>query len=313
MDDTRALALEYLGSGYDLSGKYADGVSIKRRIFDLDRVLKKDIRQLPNPMTNYFIVTGESVKEYQDSFSNKAGISGSYGLFSGSVERSFSKEDLSISESSFVSIQLCMRYETWKLQTTATEYMYPDVVEDFKTKDGKWLIEQYGGGVVKGLDIGGRWMDNFTVSKLYQNSTNTVAFTMEAAYSGIGSGKGGSEVTKAVESEESIVSRRVNVIGGDPALPPEKLDEWQKSVESTPAFMDFTPDGLVAIWELFPEHEEKLKKGFEEYVEEHQLKIEKKTLLQGMHVHGHPYTTVGVGVGANTLQLYKPAISDGYS
>ena len=37
-----------------------------------------------------FPVSGKTVEEYQKSLSIKAGISGSYGLFSGSVQASFS-------------------------------------------------------------------------------------------------------------------------------------------------------------------------------------------------------------------------------
>ena len=75
-----------------------------------------------------------------------------------------------------------MRYETWKLQTTATEYMYPEVLKDCETQDGKWLIEKYGGCVVMGMDIGGRWLDNLVVSKLFERSTTDVSVAMEAAY-----------------------------------------------------------------------------------------------------------------------------------
>ena len=75
-----------------------------------------------------------------------------------------------------------MRYETWKLQTNSTKYMYPEVLKDFKTMDGEWLIENYGGCVVMGMDIGGRWNDNLVVSKLFEKSTENVAIAMEAAY-----------------------------------------------------------------------------------------------------------------------------------
>ena len=74
--------------------------------------------------------------------------------FLGLYKHPSASTDLSISESSYVSIQLCMRYETWKLQTTKTEYMYPDVLEDFKSKGGKWLIEQYGGVCFDGNGCG---------------------------------------------------------------------------------------------------------------------------------------------------------------
>ena len=212
------IAMEYLGSGYDVCGEYADGVSIKKKIFDLNRVPKKDICQLPNRTADFFSVSGKSVEEYQKSLSVKAGISGFYKLFSASVESSFSSTDLSITESSYVSMELCSCYETWKLQTTSSKYMYPDVLEDFRTRDGKWLIEQYGGGVLMGMDLGGRWVDNLAVSKLYTNSTTDVSVAMEAAYGSFISGHSSTEISEAVKKEKSIASRRVNVIGGDPAF-----------------------------------------------------------------------------------------------
>ena len=132
------------------------------------------------------------------------------------------------------------------------------------------------GCVLMGMDVGGRWVDNLAVSKLYQNSTRDVATSMEAAYGSVVSGSGSAEVAETVKKEESIASRRVNVIGGNPAFAPGKLEDWQASVESKPAFMDFTSDGLIMIWELFPEYEDKLRKGFDEYVKEHQLNIQKR-------------------------------------
>ncbi len=305
-----SIAQEYLGSGYDVFGEYADGVSIKKRIFDLGLVPDKDIRGIPNTHAAYFSVKGESYEEYQSSLTAKVGLGGTYGLFSGSVKSSYSTNDLSIQESSFVSIKLFMRCSTYKLQVTSQDYMYPEVIEDFKIKDGKWLIEQYGAVVLMGMDLGGQWSDNLTVSKLLQKSTSDVAVSMEAAYGTFVSGNGSAEITKTVTNEESIVSRRVIVVGSDPKYAPGKLDDWQASVKESPAFMNFTPDGLVWIWELFPEHKEKLEKGFDAVAKENALNIEKKYLIQCKTVEGYKYTSDD-GLGANNkLELYKPVTSD---
>lgn len=302
------IALEYLGSGYDVCGEYADAVSIKKKLFDLNRVPKKDIRRLPNRSADFFSVVGKTVEEYQQSLTIKAGVNGSYGLFSGSVETSFTSTDLSIAESSYVSIELCMRYDTWKLQNTDTKYMYPDVLNDFKTKEGKWLIEQYGGYVVMGMDIGGRWIDNLAVSKLYENSTTQVSVAMEAAYGAVLSGHGSTEVSETIKRETSIANRKVNVIGGNPAFAPGKMEEWQKSVEDNPALMNIPPDGFVAIWELFPQYEDKLKKGFNEYVKDHQLNITKINIIKGTYVEGEKYSS-SAGSGAHQIMdVYKPTL-----
>ena len=306
--EMEALALSYLGSGYDVCGQYANPVSIKPKIFDLERVPKKYIRQLSNKNTNFFSVVGETVEEYQSRLSLNAGISGSYGgLFSASVKSSFDSSKLAIAESSFVSIELCMRYETWKLETKAAEYVDPDVLEDFKTRDGKWLIEHYGGGVVMGLDIGGRWVDNLVVSKLYESSTRKVSVAMEAAYGAIVSGEGGAEVSKTVKEEKSIASRKVTAIGGNPAYAPGNLEKWQASVEEHPTLMNFTQsDGIVLIWEVFPEYEDKLKKGFEAYLKDHALTISKKRIIEAQYIEGYQYSSEAGSGAKKHLALYKP-------
>ena len=302
----------YLGCGYDVCGEYADSVSIKKRLFDLSKVLKQDIQHIPNTRADYFSIHGTSYEKYQQSLAVKAGLSGEYGLFSASVKSSFSSTDLTISESGYVSIKLFQRYSTFKLQATAQDYMYPQVVEDFKNMTGEKLIEQYGGAVVMGLDVGGQWSDNFTVSKLYEHATSDVAVSMEAAYGSFISGSGSSKISTAAEKKSSIASRRVNVIGGDPKYAPGHLDEWQASVRANPAFMNFTSDGLVWIWEFFPEHKDKLKSGLEAYIKAQAVKVDQKNLIQCQTVDGYQYASDrGSGADRN-LALYKPATSDTY-
>ncbi len=68
---------------------------------------------------------------------------------------------------------------------------------------------------------------------------------------GFVSGNGSAEITETVNSKESIAPRRVVVVEGDPQYAPGHLDEWQALVEDDP-FMNFTPNGLVWIWDFFP-------------------------------------------------------------
>ena len=302
--------LAYLGSGYDVCGLYADAVSIKRKIFDLEKVPEHSIRQFPNRKAEFFSISGESVDEYQRSLSAKVRVDGTYKLFSGSLTASFSSDDLSISESSFVSINLCMRYETWKLQTRSQEYMYPNVVEDFKTRDGKWLIEHYGAAVVTGFDIGGRWSDNFTVSTLFTNSTKDVEASMKAAYGAFISGSGSTEVSNTVKKKESIANRRKTVVGGNPALTSGEADNWQGSVESSLAFMDFTEDGLTFVWDLFPEQKEKLRSAFEAYVRGHELTFDRLGIIEASFTYAYKYASDAGSEAKLDLDLYKPYTSD---
>ncbi len=116
------IALQYLGSGYDVFGEYADGVSIKKIIFDLTKVSEKDIRGIPNTNADYFSVKGDSYEECQSSLTRKVSLETSYGLFYGSVKTSFSTNDLSIQESSlFLSSFSCATQSTsYKLRPRAT-------------------------------------------------------------------------------------------------------------------------------------------------------------------------------------------------
>ncbi len=66
------IALQYLGSGYDVFGEYADGVSIKKIIFDLTKVSEKDIRGIPNTNADYFSVKGDSYEEMPEQSHSKS-------------------------------------------------------------------------------------------------------------------------------------------------------------------------------------------------------------------------------------------------
>ena len=116
-------------------------------------------------------------------------------------------------------------------------------------------------------------------------STDDVKDSVETAYGSFKS----VDVSKATEVKDSITSCRVNAIGGDPAFAPDKLEDWQKSVADNLAFMNFTSDGLVAIWDLFPDQEEKLKKAFDEYVAEKRLVITQRSVVEAMYIKGQKY------------------------
>ena len=297
------IAKQFLGSGYDVCGHYADAGSVKKKIFDLESTPEDCKRDMPNQRAYVYSFECKSANEYQQKLSAKAGVEGTYLLFSGSVESSFDMLHLSTKESSFVITELYQCYKTCKLQTREHKYIYPDVLEDFNIQEGKWLIEQYGGCVLMGMDVGGRWTDSLTVSKLFANSTLEISIKMKKAYSKIMSGSSDANVSLIAKDEKSVVTRKVRVIGGDPSKAPDKLEEWKLSVKENLNLMNFTDDGLVPVWKIFPQHEEKLKKGFEEYVIEHQLELEEKSILETTIVDGYKLNSFD---RHGNLELYEP-------
>ena len=270
----------------------------------------QDIQRIPNGKAYHFSVQGESYESFQQNLSAKVGLSTNFLLFSGSVETSFSKRELSISQTGFVSVKFFMRYDTCKLQARSQKYMYPEVINDFKTKSGRELIERYGAAVLMGMDVGGHWSDCFSVSKLYENSTSSVDVAVSAGYANYVKGEASTSISDAIEREKSIVERKVNVVGGDPKYAPSEIDKWKESVKENPAFMDFTPDGLVAIWDLFPEHAVKLLEGFEEIcTQKRKLKIFGKNVVECSIVEGLRFASDAGSHAHRDLDLYKPQSS----
>ena len=152
-------------------------------------------------------------------------------------------------------------------------------------------------------DIGGRWSDNLTVTKLLSKSTYEIKSKMEAAYTQFISAEVDNTLSVRKENKESIVVRKVRAIGGNPAHAPDNLTEWKKSVEKSLGLVDFTKDGLVPIWKIFPKHEEKLKRAFEKYVKSHQIQVKERKLLQVRFVNGHKCGSVDF---ADKLEVYEP-------
>ena len=69
------------------------------------------------------------------------------------------------------------------------------------------------------------------------------------------------------------------------------LEKWQESVERNPALMDFTTDGFVEIWKVFPKHEKKLKEAFKAYTEAHALKETTKHTIEAKYIQAWKYSS----------------------
>ena len=76
--------------------------------------------------------------------------------------------------------------------------------------------------------------------------------------------------------------------------------------------MDFTSDGSVLIWELFPQYEDKLKRGFDEYLKEHKLDIKKRRVIEAFYIQGCKYTDDSGSGSDQNVSLYKPTTSSSY-
>ena len=299
------IAKKFLGSGYDVCGHYANSQSVKKKVFDLQRVPDECKQCLHNKFAYCVSYDGNTVSEYQKKLLAKPKIGGTYQLFTGSVKAAFDSSHINTKESRFITVELYQCYHTCKLQTDDHQYIYPDVLKDFDTKDGEWLIDHYGGCVLMGFNIGGRWSDNLTVTKLFSKSTPEVKSEMEGAYIAFISSEVDNTLSVRENNKESIVVRKVCAIEGNPSHAPDNLVAWKKSVEKSLGLMDFTKDGLVPIWKIFPKHEEKLKRAlyFENYVTNNQIKVKERNLLEVMFVNGQKFGSIDF---ADKIEMYEP-------
>ena len=85
--------IEILGSGYDLTGNYADTADVKAAVLDVAALDADDLlRQIRYERATFRVVSGENSEEYQESLAAQVGIEGSRGAFSGALKGSFKKD-----------------------------------------------------------------------------------------------------------------------------------------------------------------------------------------------------------------------------
>lgn len=301
---------DLLGYGYDATKEFANANSAKAKVVDIDKI----IRESPSLIEAGIIgsqygtlVSGKDYREYTKNVSLKVKATGSYKLFTGALNGSFSQEELSSRSYSYASYDLKVQRRRLTIYANESDlymkYLTPDFMRDYKLLSAEQLINKYGTHVLKDIVLGGK------LSIIYRCQTDSWS-KKEAVEAGISVGVSkifnidvnGGHSSSEIENNRHT-SLRYYTIGGDPSnsligsVKPDgevsviDIAPWQKSVTLANAqLVDINEDGLIPLYRLIPDS--KKRNEVKDYIfsRKYELVKNRDYLLNGS------YTTYGIAV-----------------
>lgn len=276
--------LDVLGSGYDVSGLYANGLSVMTpMLFDFgsfDTTITVPVNMPDGSTQNVTyavpdftirvenlsagtgeVLSGESFSSYWSSLSASVDISGQADLFSGSMSASFSQTTFTSDDFAYSQQQYYIGQ--WRLDLPPPEALKSVMTSYFKsdlaTMDPSDLFDNYGAYYLASIVVGGRLNYSFTTDKSVYSSDYSLSTTVSYAWEGVSGGSLSAQQQQAVNSLNESSVARLNSVGGNPAYAQEllsgggatALNNWFGSVAQSPVFCGFGSENpLQPIWAL---------------------------------------------------------------
>lgn len=297
---TQSPGLDVIGFGYDVFGKYADQSSKKPYcLFKYDNfstipvgtgsysvpryVLLENISQ-----HNIRISSGESVREYSRTLSQKAGIGVDAAFFSASVSSGFSKSS-SGSERKYFYTYMDANTK-WRISLDMRQLdalksiLDPQFKKDLYNMNPDTLFKTYGTHFLASAYLGGR--ANFsTVSTVTEKTTvRDIELAIEAKYKMVSSNyqmnSSESNTYKNSQTKETLTVTGGNSEYANNIKNWDAYKMWASGIESKPVLCDFVFDertkeniSLKPIWLLCDDSERaaRLEMAFEELCKKHPL------------------------------------------
>ena len=306
---------EFIGSGYDVFGKYADTQYLKKHLFDT-QFAKQYTRTIPDVRIDHYTIEGSSRRQYQQNLAVRVAASADFPLFPASVEAGFQldRSKLDLAENRFMAVNLYKKLEINKLEVSQdklSEYMLKDAQNDLNLADPDQVIQQYGGYVVGGIVSGGCWTINLLYNGLQHESATKLQAKLKAVAGSFVKGELSTEFESKLEEEESHLEHHFHTVGGSTDHGLNEMEEWKKSVTATTAQVtDFTETGgLIPIWNFVSDEDRKrqLKAAYEKYAQEQskELPSELPSVLKTMYVTPPLPSFTSEGLRGNEiLKLY---------
>ena len=306
------IARAVIGRGYDISGRFAYSEDIEEAVLDFSKLAGESqiIKDGNIASTEVDVAEGETVKEYQASFSYaRTGSAGVEGLFSAETGVNFGYERAQMSGYSYATVssftyKYGMYVDGRKNPSSLTDFVSAQFLKDAESLSVEELIEIYGTHVI----VGAKWGASFDYSmsakrKSVSNEYSFGAFAKaEATIEGISLG-GSQEIhTKFSDYyESSSKSIYTKAKGGNSeyalaiasASSGEARDNayssWIETIDQNPAFCDYYEGGLVPVYEFIADEDLKTKveSGVLAYMEENEiesLEPVEKTISSDFHV-----------------------------
>jgi len=261
-----------LGLGYRvLSAKYADSNGLTQSLFNLGKMEKenifgkiynrpKHVSYIPIEKSVFKIIAGLSIYEYQNELAVMAGIEGKYGGFKGSLETNFKSSKERKFESSFATVYGLI--QKWRLQIDfsrirdLSSMLKKKVRKDLNDSkfDAEELFTTYGTHFLTGIIVGARVNYSNSVDKKTIKNKDELGVVAKLSYAELFKGETVFEKKEEVKKFNETKDSYVVAIGGNSSLSEMitegKYDEWVKSTDERPVFIDFAENSLHPIWEL---------------------------------------------------------------
>lgn len=293
--------LEYMGWGYNVFGTYAEPSQLKWPLFDLNAqqlvacahpydMFKTFDFVLPTPpllttMTNSFY--GKTASEYLTSMSIRAGLTGAYNGFFGSISTDYNQVERTSSTNMFFRTrtivgEMALHLDVAKFKYALSQEAKADLDGSLNPRD---VFDKYGGYFLSGIVVGGKAYRTWTANRYDFSSTTTVQADAEVSFMKLIGLNGGVTSQSSAHFEAVAVSDNLTTIGGDPELgggrllEPGGFDRWMDSVSENMAFVDFTDPmvwhPLTPIWDLCSSdtRRNQLESAWETYASEQQREI----------------------------------------
>lgn len=252
--------IKYLGKGVNIFEESYLAPATAGQVIDVDDT---NVNVTPIRQTDTSKIFGSSYAEFIEKFAVSAGLDGSYGGFSGSIETKFSRSSFQSAETHYA--QLSMISSGFTLSAGVDPVVLKKSLSaDFKKAlveaTPEDLFHAYGTHVAVKIKTGG-------MISFYSSSKSTVSMSesdFEVAakfkYKGLGYSVG---ANGALSTEEKALAEQVNgndhlfVNGGESTArigvehgAKDSYAAWAATIDANPGFLGFERDGLFPIWEL---------------------------------------------------------------
>lgn len=294
------LIYDFLGYGYDATGKFANSNSVRQSVLDIDKfttMFPGDLDVDDTPHTWHHQEAGETSYKYVSNFSKSWEVGGGFSLFTANVTSSYSTSSGYSQEYSFASATAYYRMK--RLSMYAPEIDLQECLTDGFKKNlgrltGAQIVKMYGTHVLTRISLGGK------VSYFYRsiiNESNKETIAKSGISAGIGSlfkSKFNTEVKHNIDTRNKEQILDYEMIGGNITLVSsgrlflerdstvKDLSSWEQSINKNEniAFIEINEDGLVPIWELItdPVKKDEVKVACMEYIKGKQLVEEAEDL-----------------------------------
>lgn len=330
---------DVVGFGYDATGQYADVESRTLPIFDLGPYAKAV--SAPNGVTyaipnavkvelgdltegSFSTTSGTSIRDYQAALSAAVDVSGSYGLFSGSLSTTYSREQRASIAHDFVTVRNVFRGWIVSLGDWTQLTILPRVRRDLETAlSPEAAIAKYGTHFVVNAVVGGRaeysaFVDTTKFSK--REDLEVVAQMAYRAAVGQIEAEQRTRWGSQLDTFNQAAHTELSTVGGDftEPLDPSNFAYWINAFRKHPVVVDFTPRSLVGIWQLVDKRNRKrraaLKQAAAEYIEKAASRvIPDIPALEVLPATGFDLVCTDRDSHAKMdLAVYKPKLPEGY-